>query len=108
MVNPFAAFRHEFFHRGLGMERFEELDAAVANRQHRYANALLLDVFVSGNLEANHALVEFQRAGNGTDRDPDMIDPARAAKNRLNERVGVGLMACNLVEDFFESFPWES
>src|SRR5437867_372218 len=58
VMNPFAAFCDEFFDRRFVMKSLDELDAAVANRKHGHAHALIFNVFGAGNLQPKY-LVDF-------------------------------------------------
>src|SRR5215469_11211437 len=74
MMNAFAAFHHEFFNGRILPCRLEKFDPALADREHRDPNALIIDFIIAGDVQADGVLIDLDGLRQGFHCDSDVID----------------------------------
>src|SRR4029077_14709581 len=77
VVDGFAAILQELLHTGIRIERHDQLDPALADRDHRDLDAFALEPLASRRAQPQPALVDPNRLVEIADGDPDMVDPAQ-------------------------------
>src|ERR1700674_3894538 len=77
VVNGLTAILEELLHFGVRIERHDQLDPALADRDHGDLDAFGLESLPSGRPQPQAALVDPNRLVEIADSDPDMVDPAQ-------------------------------
>ena len=90
VVQPRALALEELADRGLGPERAQQLDVAVADVEQNRLDPLLVDRLAVGERHPEAALVERERGVEVGDGDADVIDqPEHRARRLLGEARAV-------------------
>jgi len=79
VMHGLAALLEEFLHLRVRVQRRDQLDAALPNRDHRNLDAFGFEPLAAAHLQAKAPLIHLDRRIEITDRDPDVIDPAQHA-----------------------------
>src|SRR5438094_9276382 len=77
VVHGFAAILEELFHTGVRIDRHDQLDPALPDRDHRDLDTFTLEALPSRRAQPQPPLVDPNRLVEIADGDPDMVDPAQ-------------------------------